>query len=86
MSSSFLTPPLVRLGDKVVIALSIGTKVSGSNPDEDDGFLRTIKIRINTCFGGEVKLSTPCRNILQRVEKLCGVRKRNLIGKIHSHF
>jgi hypothetical protein len=38
-----------------------------SNPAEDAGFLRAIKIRI-TYFGGEVKPLTPCRKILRHVE------------------
>jgi hypothetical protein len=33
---------------------------AGSNPAEDDGFLRVIKIRGTTSFGAEVKPSVPC--------------------------
>jgi hypothetical protein len=40
--------------------LAIGPKFTGSNPTENDGFLRTIKIR-STSFGGEVKPSVPRR-------------------------
>jgi hypothetical protein len=46
----------------------------GSNSAEDDGFLRVIKIRSTTSFGGEVKPSTPCRKILRHVsinKKFC---------------
>jgi hypothetical protein len=35
----------------------------GSNPDEDNGFLRVIKMHITTSFGGEVKPSVPCHKI-----------------------
>jgi hypothetical protein len=45
----------------------------GSNPADDDGFLRGIQIRSTTSFGGEVKLSVPCRKILRHVEDPCGV-------------
>jgi hypothetical protein len=31
-----------------------------SNPTEDDGFLRAIKIRKMFSFGGKVKLEAPC--------------------------
>jgi hypothetical protein len=31
----------------------------GSNPAKEDGFLRVIKIRSTTSFGGEVKPSVP---------------------------
>jgi hypothetical protein len=37
----------------------------GSNPAEDDEFLRVIKIRSTKYFGGEVKSSVLCR--------LCGL-------------
>jgi hypothetical protein len=50
----------VALGGPVVIMLAIGPKFTGSNPAENDGFLRTIKIR-STSFGGEVKPSAPRR-------------------------
>jgi hypothetical protein len=34
-----------------------------TNPAEGDGFLRTIKARSTTSFGGEVKPSAPCSKI-----------------------
>jgi hypothetical protein len=34
---------------------------AGSNPAENDGYLRVIKIRSTISFGGEVKSSVPCR-------------------------
>jgi hypothetical protein len=40
----------------VVSVLATGPKVRGF-----DGFLRVIKIRRTTSFGGEVKPSVPCR-------------------------
>jgi hypothetical protein len=41
----------------------------GSNPAENDGFLRAIEIRSATFFGEEEKLSAPCFKILQRDKK-----------------
>jgi hypothetical protein len=41
----------------MIIVLSIRLKVACSNLVEDDGFLRAIKIRGTTSFGGEVKTS-----------------------------
>jgi hypothetical protein len=47
----------VTLGGLIVRAIVIGPKVAGSNSAEDDIFLRAIKIRSTTFFGGEVKPS-----------------------------
>jgi hypothetical protein len=44
----------------VVSVLATGPKVAGSILAEVDGFLRVIKIRSTTSFGGEVKPSVPC--------------------------
>jgi hypothetical protein len=41
----------------------------GANPAEDDGFIRAVKIRSSTSFGGEVKPSVPCREVLRRVKE-----------------
>jgi hypothetical protein len=41
----------------------------GLDLTEDDGFLRAIKIHITTSFGGEAKLSVPCRKIIRHVKK-----------------
>jgi hypothetical protein len=41
--------------------LATGPKVRGFKPGRGDGFLRVIKIRSTTSFGGEVKPSVPCR-------------------------
>jgi hypothetical protein len=35
-------------------------RFAGSNPAEDDGFLRVIKVCSMTSFGGEVKPLVPC--------------------------
>jgi hypothetical protein len=45
----------------VVACLPLDPRFAGSNPAEDDGFLRVIKIRSMTSFGGEVKPSVACR-------------------------
>jgi hypothetical protein len=45
----------------VVSVLATRPKVAGSIPAEVDEFLRVIKIRSTTFFGGEVKPSVPCR-------------------------
>jgi hypothetical protein len=45
----------------------------GSNPTEDDGFLRVIKIRSTLSFGVEVKPLAPRRKILRNVKYFCGV-------------
>jgi hypothetical protein len=41
----------------VVACLPLDPMFGGSNPAEDDGFLRVIKIRSTNSFGGEVKSS-----------------------------
>jgi hypothetical protein len=43
-------------------------RFEGSNPVEDDGFLRAIKICTTTSVRGEVKPSVPCRKILRHVK------------------
>jgi hypothetical protein len=40
----------------------------GSHPANSDGFLKAIKVHTATSFGGEVKLSVPCRKILRNVK------------------
>jgi hypothetical protein len=40
---------------------------AGSNPAKSDGFLRAIKIRSTASFGGKVKPSAPCRQVLWHV-------------------
>jgi hypothetical protein len=48
----------------VVVFLPLDPRFAGSNLAEDDGFLRVIKIHSTTSFGGEVKLSVPCRRFM----------------------
>jgi hypothetical protein len=40
-----------------LLCLSLDPRFAGSNPTEDDGFIRVIKIRSTTSFGGKVKPS-----------------------------
>jgi hypothetical protein len=49
----------------------------GSNPAEDDGFLRAIKIRGTTSFGGDVKSLVPCRKISRHVKESYEYEKDN---------
>jgi hypothetical protein len=67
--NSILTAPSVALGGLVVAILSLDPTFVGSNPDEDDGFLRAIKIRSTTFFGGEVKPLVPCRKVFRYVKE-----------------
>jgi hypothetical protein len=50
------------------------SRFTGSNLADDDGFLRAIKIRSTTYFGGEVKPAVPCHKILQHVKKPYSIR------------
>jgi hypothetical protein len=45
----------------VIACLPLDPRFAGSNPAEDNEFLRVIKIRSTTSIGGEVKSSVPCR-------------------------
>jgi hypothetical protein len=51
----------------VVIMLANISRIRGFKPDDDDGFLRAIKVRSTTSFGGKVKLEVPCRWILRHI-------------------
>jgi hypothetical protein len=42
----------------------VDARFAGSNVAEDDGFLKVIKIRSTTSFGGEVKPSVPCHRFV----------------------
>jgi hypothetical protein len=53
--------------------LPLDPRFASSNPAEDDGFLRAMKVRITYPFGGEVKPSAPCRKSLWRVKNPCRV-------------
>jgi hypothetical protein len=56
---------VVAFGGLVLACLPLHPRFAGSNPAEDDGFLRAIKIHSTTSFGGEVKPQAPCRKILR---------------------
>jgi hypothetical protein len=64
---------------------SFDPRFAGSNPDESDGFLRVIKIRSTSSFGGEVKPSTRAVSfygMLQIARGIIGTQ----IGKIQRPF
>jgi len=48
----------------VVACLPLDLRFAGSHSTEDDEFLRELKVRSTTSFGGEVKPSVPSRKIL----------------------
>jgi hypothetical protein len=50
--------------------LPLDPKFAGSNPIEDDVFLRAVTIRSTTSFGWVAKPSAPCRKILRNVKVL----------------
>jgi hypothetical protein len=52
----------------MVSVLSILPKVRGFKLGRHSGFLGAIEMRSAPSFGGEVKLSAPCRKILQDVK------------------
>jgi hypothetical protein len=56
----------------MVSVLTIGSKVRGFKPSQGDGFLRAIKVRSKTFFGGKVNLEAPCRKTLRHVKKTLG--------------
>jgi hypothetical protein len=58
-----------RLSGVIVSVLTIGPKVHRFKPGRGNAFLRAIKIRTMSSFGGEVKPSAPCRKTLQYVKK-----------------
>jgi hypothetical protein len=60
---------LVTLSCIVVACLLLDPGFAGSNPAEDDGFLRAIKFCSTTSLKGEVKLSVPCCKISQHVKE-----------------
>jgi hypothetical protein len=49
--------------------LPLDPRFTGSNLAKVDGFVRAIKIHNMTSFGGEVKPSVPCCNILWPVKE-----------------
>jgi hypothetical protein len=52
-----------------VAYLPLDPRFAGSDLAEDSGFLRAVDIYGTTSFGGEVKLSVPCRKILRHVKE-----------------
>jgi hypothetical protein len=62
-SSEHISPSVVYC----LTCLPFDQRFAGSNPAEDDVFLRAIKIRITTSSGGEVKPSVQCK-ILRHVK------------------
>jgi hypothetical protein len=59
----------VALSDLVVACLPLNPSFAGSNPADDDGILRAIKIHSRTSFGVEVKSLAPCRKSLLHVNE-----------------
>jgi hypothetical protein len=57
------------IGDLAVTCLPPDPRFAGSDPAEDSGFLRAIKIRSTTSFRGEVKPLFPCHKILQHLKE-----------------
>jgi hypothetical protein len=51
------------------LPLPLDPRFAGSNPAEDDGFLKAIKIRSPTSFGGEIKPAVPRRKGLRHVKE-----------------
>jgi hypothetical protein len=79
----------VVLGGLVVACLPLDPKFAGSNQVEDDGFLRAIKIRCATSFGGEVKPSVPCRKFIRYVTEPYEyeiLRRQNSAAISSPHF
>jgi hypothetical protein len=54
----------------MVSVLATGPKVRGFKPGRGDGFLKAIKIRSTSSFGGEVKPEVECCKILRHVKEL----------------
>ena len=61
-------------------------KFAGSNPAEAVGFFRLKKILSTPSFGGEVKLSVPCRRFTACKSFLNATWKSGISGKIHRPF
>jgi hypothetical protein len=55
--------------------VSLNPRFAGTNPAEEDGFLRAIKICSATSFEGELKPSVPCRKILRYAKEPPGSMK-----------
>jgi hypothetical protein len=60
---------------------------TSSNPAEDDGFLRAIKVCSTTSFGGmSSRRLHVVIGILQHVEDPCGYERGTSYAKFISHF
>jgi hypothetical protein len=55
--------------------LPLGPRFSGSSPAEDDEFLRAIKIRSTTSFGGEVRPSVLYHKIYGTLKNPRGINE-----------
>jgi hypothetical protein len=60
--------------------LPLDPRFAGSHPVKDDEFLRAIKIRSTTSFGGEVKPSVPCK-FLRHVTESYRYERRYFVEK-----
>jgi hypothetical protein len=73
VTSSYM--PLVVFSGLVVECLPLDPRFVGSNLDEDDGFLRVIKIRSMTSFRAKVKVDPPRRKTLWHVKMPTSMKK-----------
>jgi hypothetical protein len=60
-------------------------RFAGSNPAEDDGFLKAMKIRGTTYFAQEVKPEGPCK-ISGKLKNPSKYERDASNGKIHNLF
>jgi hypothetical protein len=60
-------------------------RFASSNPADDYGFLRVIKISSTIFFGGKAKPSSSCCKILQHVKDPYSMIEI-LVDNIHGHF
>jgi hypothetical protein len=77
---------LVVLGCLMVIMLAIGPKVREFNAGRGRSIFKGDKICRTTSFGGEIKPSSPRREILLHVKEPYGLWKRYFADKINGHL
>jgi hypothetical protein len=65
--------------------LPLNPKFAGSNPAEDDGFIRAIQSVALTSFGGEVKPAVPRSKIYGILKITTGVKRDTSYAKF-SHL
>jgi hypothetical protein len=65
----------VALSGVAVSVPAIGPNVRWFKPSQKRLFVRAIKIRSTTFFGGEVKPSAPCRKILQHIKEPYSIKR-----------